>query len=245
MIKYIWILLAFLLGCSSSNDVAITQTGNPPKVSLGISIYNDTSFVTRLSARSSNDPHDTINAITITSAIMIVEEFEFTGISDTLEFDSDQPYVLDLALDSTTIVLDTIDAEDGQIFDSAILYLEDLDEEDNPELFDSLTEMQEYSMLIKGYVNGDSSKTFEFPFYDSEEIIVPLSKQIIVGKEGQQRITLILDVKMWFIDENGEFLNPFFLEDRDDIEESIFKSIHGEEDDDFEEENDEEEEHSF
>lgn len=249
MNKYIWLLLSLLIGCSSSSDVAITQTGNPPKVSLAVSAFkdtlNDTVAQRSLLWRSSEDPHDTITDVTITSAVVIVEEFELFSDDDLLEFDADRPYVIDLALDSGTIVLDTVDAENGQILDSSFMYITDLTKELDEGLYDSLIEMQDYSMLIKGFVNGDSASTFEFPFYESVDLVVPLSKRIIIGDTGMQRILLVLNVQKWFVDESEGYLNPFVAEDRDDIEESILESIYGEEDEHWEEDDEEEEDDEY
>lgn len=225
MNKYLLIIAIFLFGCSNS-DVSVTQTGNPPKLSIGISIYSDTTsfYISRDTVKR----FDTINSINITSAIFVVDEIELKGTIDTIEFENDEPFIIDLALDSSTVMLDTTEAKVGQLFETIELSVSSLTSELSFSIYDSLEELRELSFLIKGFVNGDSSNVFKFESPREEDIEMNLSNPISIIGNTQKNMIMVLDIDKWFIDSTGSILNPFLLENKTQIEESILGSIHEE-----------------
>lgn len=236
MTTLLFAVLFFLVGCGSApTDVAITQTGNPSIVTLGVSVADPAATAIRSvreeTVAEEEDPE--ITSLTITSAELMVAAVVLAGPDTTVEFRKVPPYLVNVALEGSRVVLDSLLVPTGTVFDSMTLIIAP-DESSN--------QLSGKSIAIKGYVNGDMSQTFQF---DSELAIpksVALTTPLVVTENVPNRITVKLAVTNWFIDSDGDYIDPNDSDFKEDIEESILEAIYGEEDHDEEDDDDDEEE---
>ncbi len=224
------IIGSIVIGCSSSPNVAITQTGNPSQVSLVFAVGDTT---TATSVRSALQPKTIrgdgeITSITFTSAKLIVHSVELIGDDEELLFAQSEPYTIDVAFDSTRVKIDSMNADSGTVFDSVLLNIAPIIEDGS-------------SIVITGYTNDNTIETFEFN--SSLEITkrIQLATPLVVNSATANNVKLLLDISSWFKNSDGELIDPHDTEDvQEEIEETIYESIYG--DDDHEEDDDEEDE---
>lgn len=228
-------LLLFIFSCGG-DGVAVTQTGNPSQVSLYTQVGSKKA--TTVTATRDGQGSDDVSSITITSAKIVVEEVELSGDHGELAFDKEEPYVIDIALDSSRKIIDSINGTSGKVYTTARLTLVPLDEKYKGK--DSL--LAGMSIFITGFVNGDSSRTFNFESDMETELIIPLDKPFTINNKGTSVLFLTLDVGSWFQDDEGELYDPFDDDFQDEIEESILEGIYGSEEDEDDWEDDEDEE---
>lgn len=241
-------VLLFLVGCGSApTDVAITQTGNPSIVTLGVSLGEAPAKSAAVTSRGddavdngSDDSGDDdtpyeepeITSLTITSAELMVDAVVLTGPAASVEFRKIPPYLINVAFDSSRVVLDSLAIPTGTVFDSMTLVI-------TPDLNSNL--LEDKSIKITGYTNNNSEDSFIFTSQLSIEKRVALTSPLIVSETLPNRITVKLDVNSWFLDSDTNYIDPNDDEFAEDIEETILESIYGEEDHDDEDEEEEEE----
>lgn len=249
MTTLLFAVLLFLVGCGSApTDVAITQTGNPSIVTLGVSVGEAPATSTTRSVPGDEIPEETeevidesedseidepeITSLTITSAELMVAAVVLTGPDTTVEFRKIPPYLVNVALDSSRVVLDSLLIPTGTQFDSMTLIIA-------PD--ESSYQLEGNSIKIQGYVNGNSAVPFLFDSKLSIPRRVALTTPLVVSETLPNRITVKLDVKHWFLDGDGNYIDPDDDEFKEDIEDSILEAIYGEEDHDEDDEDEEEE----
>lgn len=231
-------VLALLLS-SCGGDVAVTQTGNPSQVSLYTQVGSKNATPVVVSKSRSDD---TIRSLTITSAHIVVEEVALLGDGeDELSFKGDRPYVINIALDSSRQLIDSIIDTAGSVFTKASLFLAPLEAEDVIAGEEALVEK---SILISGYVDDDTTRRFTFTSDMETELLIPLPTALVVNGKGTSAFFLTLDVGSWFLDEDGEIIDPFDGDFIEDIEKAILEGIYGteEDEDEWEDEEDEDDE---
>lgn len=246
-------LLILLVGCSAPTDVAITQTGNPSQVALGFTVGSSSDNAPRSSrgAESDIDPvevednevdSDTgssdvvVDTVVITSAELLVSRAVLSGQSGTLEFFKVPPYVVNVALDSSKVILDSLEAEVGAVYDSVLLYIE-------PDADRVL--LGGNSVIIRGYINNNPADTFSFE--DTLTIVKPvkLDHQLMVKADLPNRVMMKLDISNWFYNTaDEEWIDPNDEDFKEDIRDNIEESIYGDEDHEEDDDDDIEEEHN-
>jgi len=176
--------------------------------------------------------------VTITSAKVVIGKIEFeTALRDSMDFKSRTPLVVTLDLtgkptpiNAVSVPLGTysemefeikrLRATDGQV------YL------DNPDL-------QNRSISVRGYVDGDTSATFVFTSALEEEQETEFSPPLVVDANSPQtNVMLTLDTTMWFSNGAGNYLDPRIAQNQQTIERNIKASIQAFEDEDGDGEDD-------
>jgi len=213
------VLFLFLAGCGAPEQVAITQTGNPSQVTMAFAIGKGGTVPAPIQIRSGREFEGEVTSITITAAQIAVQEITLHGKDGALLFRRKPPYVVNLALDSSLVVLDSASAEAGRVFDSVSLMIgTDGD----------ATVLGGKSIVIRGFVNGDSSKSFEFMSNMSILKEFSLTEPFIVNSSRTNRVKMNLDISNWFKSSEGELKDPTDEDAQEEIEESIEESIYGE-----------------
>jgi len=128
-------------------------------------------------------------------------------------------YVVNIAMDSSLVVLDSASAEAGRVFDSVSLMIG---------TGGDATVLGGKSIVIRGYVNSDTSKSFEFMSDMSILKEFSLAEPFIVSSSLTNRVKMNLDISGWFKSPEGELKDPTDEDALEDIEESITESIYSE-----------------
>ncbi len=234
-------VLLSILGCGApTTDVAITQTGNPSQVSLAFTVGSNAQAITPTETirRKITTREDVeINTITITSAELVVNKVVLTGDTSTLTFHKEPPYIVNVALDSSRVVLDSIAVEVGTMFDSVELTISSAA---------TSTILNNQSIGIKGFTTDNSADAFTFTTEMPLNKKIALSNPLVVSDKLPNRIVMLLDISKWFIDDEDGYINPHDEDATEEIEEliteSIEKSIDGEEDHEDDEDDEDEDE---
>ncbi|MFQ5709397.1 MAG: hypothetical protein ACE5HO_18215, partial [bacterium] len=162
--------------------------------------------------------------VTLTSAKVVIEKIEFENSVDaSLDFKFDQPFVEDLVTITNLQEIETVQIPFGS-YDQIKVAIDDLDAEDG-DVFTQNPDLQNLSILVKGFLN-DSNDSFEF----SSDLTVNLNLKFDPPLEINQQtlstnITLNIIFDQWFVDANGDFIDPNLPGNRSQIEENIKKSF--------------------
>lgn len=242
---FVILLLLWIYSCGGGGDVAVTQTGNPSQVSLytqvGTKKTQNLTVTAKRSAREDEDEED-ISSVTITSARIVVEKVSLVGDDGVeLTFHNDSPYVINVALDSSKQLIDSIVDTSGHEYHSASLFLTPLTKD---EAHISDTALVGHSIVINGFVNNDSSRVFSFESDSVHLLNIPFEMPFVVNNKGTSVLFITLDVGTWFQDDDGDILDPFDDDFKEDIEKEILKGIYGseEDEDDWDDDDDDEDE---
>lgn len=240
------IFIVLLVYSCGGGDVAVTQTGNPSQVSLytqvGSKKAQNTTVTAKRTVRDDDEEKEEVTAITITSAKIVVDEVVLQGDDeDDLIFQGDSAYVINVALDSSRQLIDSMVDTSGSVFTSAKLHLTPLSDSD-AKVEDSL--LIENSIVITGvvtYVDG-SRKIFTFTSDYDEPLNIELDTPFVVNNKGTSALFITLDVGTWFQNDDGELFDPFDDEIYEEIEDDILDGIYGSEEDEDDWDDDDEEE---
>jgi len=226
---FIGLLFVTQMGCSS-NPISSVPTSGTVKISIkSVS-----------TASSNNALGKTAAAVTITSARVIIDEIELESIfDDTLDFEFEQPFVQDLMAGSSNIYeIGTFQVPFGSYKEMEI-EVDDLKAEDGA-VYTQNPELQDLSIRVEGYLNGDTNNTFVFTSDLDEEQEREFNPLLIVDENSPSTsIVLTIDMDTWFMDGNGTPLDPGSPSNESIIENNIKNSIDvfEDEDDDGEKDN--------
>ena len=118
--------------------------------------------------------------------------------------------------------------------------IDDLDQEDGV-VFTQNPDLQGLSILVKGYLNNDPSQTFVFTSDLDEEQEREFNPPLVLDENSPSNsLVLNIDLDTWFVDGNGNFLDPSIESNHSQIENNIKDSLevfedkddNGEDDDD-------------
>lgn len=225
------ILFIIHLSCSQNPISSVPTTGSI-KISLK-SVSNATSSsVNKVSGNAST-------VVTITSARVVIDEIEFESIfDDTLDFEFEQPFIQDLMVGSSIHEIETFQVPFGSYKEMEI-EIDDLDGEHGA-VYIQNPELQDLSIRVEGFLNGDSTDTFVFTSDLSEEQEREFNPPLVLD-EGSASINLVLTINMdtWFVDSSGNFLDPRIESNYAKIEDNIEASLEVFEDKDDDGEEDE------
>lgn len=176
------------------------------------------------------------NAIdSLTEIKLLVEELELeSATEDSMDFEVES-LVIDLPLDGTTLQLTShpIPAGFYDEFELEIAHDEDAQLLDDPDFSEGDSR---FSMVIKGIYNGE-----EFMFRSEEdfEIELELNPPLeISDNTGSAQVAIKIDTSTWFLDSQGNPLDPTDPVNYNTINENIERSFDAEADDDNDDEDD-------
>lgn len=207
------------LACSNS-DTAVTHTGNPVKANLSYSIDTTGNYTRSIRGDS------LVSAITITTAKIVVNEVKLKAENDwdSLIFRSEIPFILDLNLNGGAKLLDSTITTAGVVFDRFRFKVDQLSSE-HGSLFTENPDLQNRSLLVKGYVDNDTSLTFTFPSDLSETLEIEFDDAITIPDASEIELQLKFNILKWFSDGEGGLLDPRIDNNKSDIEGNFKKSI--------------------
>ncbi len=234
------IILLAKIGCSNS-PVSSNQNIGSVKISI--------KTVSPGAAKASGTAlGKTLGSVTITSARVVIKEIEFESIfEDTLDFELSAPFVMDLVVGSSLHEIETIQVPFGQYKESEI-EIDELNSGDGV-VYTQNPGLQNRSILVQGFLDGDTNQTFTFTsdldVEQEQEFEPPL---ILDENFPNTNIVLTINVDSWFVDDNGNYLDPRLETNRSKIENKVKNSIDvfededddGEEDDDDDDDDDKE-----
>lgn len=205
---------AFSLGCDDNPTAARDDTGTVKLV-----------LKTTGSAATKGLAKATESRVTLTRAVVVIKRIRFeSSIHDTLDFRLRRPIIQNLATGSDIHQVDTVRVPFGRYKKSKIK-IDELDAEDGAVFFEH-PELQELSIRVEGFVDGDSKQSFVFLSDEEEEQEREFEPLLVLDENSPSTtVVLVLRTDTWFMDEDGGFLDPRGPENHDDIEENIEESI--------------------
>ncbi len=223
------LLAAFLvshLSCNGSNPFSQSadSSGN-----LKISIKS--SGMGRLSKSAAN--------ITITKAQVVIHEIELeTVVGDSMDFEFEQPFVQDLAIDTTVQQIITVDVPPG-IYEEMEIDIAALTARDSV-LYAQNPDLQDLSIRIEGTVDSDSLTAFVFTSDLNVEQETEFDPPLVLTDSSATNVVINVDVSLWFVDGNGSMLDPRDPANQRRIEKNIKNSfrVFEDRDDDGEDDSD-------
>jgi hypothetical protein len=213
-------VLFFIIGsCSQSTDVAVTETGNPTKVSLSYRVADS-----RIGLQKNAAGINTIQSVTILRTVLVIVEaaLESSSEMDRLSFESDDSYLLDLDMSGITIPLDSLVVTNDGLYDELELSIDALED---PALSTQYPQMANKSILIQGYCDGDTLQTFVFTSELSAEISRSFNPPITLGNAYNHNLIITIDTHAWFTDSRGSIVDPRLAVNHDLIEDNIAQSF--------------------
>lgn len=204
-------LMFMQLGCSG-NPAASNDNLGEIKISLrNVSAANSLAKINGL--------------FTITSARVVIEKIKFESVQeDTFDFRFRQPFVQELALDSTAHVIETVQVPFGEYKESEI-DIDDLKPEDGA-AYTQNPDLRDRSIFVTGFLNDDSTQTFVFTSDLDAEQEREFNPPLVLDETSPStNVVLTIDMNSWFVDGNGNLLDPRVGGNRSQIENNIKNSI--------------------
>lgn len=212
---------ALVTACNDS-DSSISPGETSAPVAITFSSGSATSSLSTMAANTTGN-------LTLDLAKIRVDEMEFEsdleddGIADdSLEFET-EPFIVELGINgSSTTVQNTLPI--GGPYNEIETSIEPL--EDNAPLLDSAfvdsTGTHYYSIVAKGTYN-DAAFTFHS---DVElELEVALNTPLLIEANTPINVDIVVNTNQWFVDANGNSLDPTLEENRAVIEQNIRTSF--------------------
>jgi len=163
--------------------------------------------------------------VTITAAKVVLGEIEIESVNgDSTDFESENPFVVNLDLTGATTNLGTVSIPFGT-YDELEFEVKKLRSSDST-IYNANPDLQGRSLYVRGYVNGDTSAVFTFKSDLEAEQEQAFSPPLVVN-ESSPIIILVLsiDTSTWFNDGAGKFLDPRLTQNQEAIERNIKASI--------------------
>jgi len=209
-------LMFLVIGCDTTN----TNTDGPKSVSVNMQIQTNTA--SKMKA---------VSLDSLTEIKFLVEELELESVNDDSADFEVEDLVVNMPLNGQEIELTTREIPVGlyEEFEMEIKNDDDGTSTSDPDFFDG---DEEYSIVVKGFYNGE-----EFMFRSNKdfEIEMDLNPPLEISETTNSAvINISIDPTLWFLDDQGNALNPNDPGNWEQIEENIENSFEaeGEEDDD-------------
>ena len=176
--------------------------------------------------------------LTITEAKMLIRKIEFEndveddGIpDDSLEFEAG-PLVVNLQLDGSvnSIAVSNVDPGSYDEIEFEVHKPEDNETPPDPEFKVGTSGDERFSVIVRGSYNGQD---FLYRSRVNMEQEIALAQPLILQENQEANVTLTVDLSQWFVDQQGNELDPTIVENQDAIDESIKRSFEGFEDHDM------------
>jgi len=170
--------------------------------------------------------------VTLTSVRVVIEEVEFeNSLEDSLDFELEEPFVRDLLVGSNIQEIETIQVPFGSYKEMEI----EIDElgPDDGAVYSENPQLQDISIYVEGFLIDDPTQTFVFTTDLEEEQEEEFDPPLVLDENSlSTNVVLTINMDLWFIDENGNFLDPRSPANKSKIEGNIKNSIDAFEDDD-------------
>jgi len=211
------IMTAFVLfGCEESEGELSTSA------SLSFAVPNAGSIM------KAADQHVTLDTVKI---LLKTIQFHNEVEDDSLDFKT-EPQILNLDLSGGVNTLATAEIPMGNYHKVSFRIHKPEDDEDpgDSDFFESSSGNDRYSVVVKGHV-GETPFTFRSRKTSKQR--VDLDPALVIEEEGSEvNVTLTVDVSSWFVDEDGNHLDPLDEGDENEIDNAIRRSFRGFRDDD-------------
>jgi hypothetical protein len=176
--------------------------------------------------------------VTITAAKVVLDEIEIESTNrDSMDFKSDSAMVVNLNLTGAMTTVGTVTLPFGT-YDELELEIHQLESQDGV-VYTANPDLQNRSVFVRGYVDGDTNAVFTFTsaieVEQEQEFSPPLT---VDANSPATNIVLAIDTSVWFSDGAGGYLDPRLSQNRTAIERNIKASINAFEDDDDDGEDD-------
>jgi len=218
---FTWVVLALSFSLTGCGKDPIASNGGTMKLSIKAA-----------SGGLGKSAGSQAQQITITSARVVLGEIEIeTTNEDSMGFESEVPLVVNLNLTGAMTDLGTVSVPFG-IYEEIELEIDKLESEDSL-AYRANPDLQERSIYVKGYVDGDTNAVFILTSDLDEEQEREFSPPLVVDANSPQvNVVLSLDTTTWFSDGRGGYLDPRLSQNQEAIERNIKASIKVFEDDD-------------
>ena len=182
--------------------------------------------VIRFQAEQSLQAGKAASHVTVEEAKLLLKTVKFTEVSDEEEgeFETESFVVnLDLAGQANPVVVGEVPEGSYKRVTFKIHKPEDTEPIPDPEFRDGPSGPQRYAVIVRGTVEG---APFELKIRESIQQRVDLSPPLVLdGDEAEVEVTLLADLDRWFVDEDGELLDPRVEDDVDEIADAIKESF--------------------
>lgn len=213
--------LGLFTGCESDS----VDNNNTGEATIPASV----TFKTQLTLPRAANPSEFM----LEQAKILVDKMEFENdieddgmAEDSLEFET-EPFVVELNSGASTTIANTLPI--GGEFDEIEVDIEPMDENSTPldEIF--VDGENRYSIVAQGTYNGAD---FLFRSDMEIELEMDLNPSLIVEAGVPVNVDIVVDLSQWFLDSNGNPMDPNLPENQDLIENNIKNSFQAAEDDD-------------
>lgn len=142
---------------------------------------------------------------------------------DSIGFTLNMPFVQDLVGDSMYVIA-VVDLPIGT-YEEMEIEIDELESEDGA-AYAQNPNLQDLSIYVAGYVNGDTTQKFIFVSDLSEEQEKEFDLPLVIDAASPDtNVVLTIDTSMWFVDDDGNFIDPRLPGNQRVIEKNIKKSI--------------------
>lgn len=223
---------AFVLG--GCTDPSSSEDSGNVKISVRGTSRNSPQGIMILAKRGG-----AVDSVTITQAQVVIDRIEFENADeDSMDFKLKMPFVQDLVGDSMYVIA-VVDLPIGT-YEEMEIEIDELEAEDGA-VYAQNPNLQDLSIYVTGYVNGDTTQKFIFTSDLSEDQEKEFDPPLVIDAASPDtNVVLMIDTSMWFVDGNGDFIDPRLPNNQRMIEKNIKKSIsmYEDEDDDGEDDDD-------
>lgn len=215
-------VLLIATGCDVSNS------GNDGPAKVAVTMQVESTSAAKFKAMTLDS---------LTEIKLLVEELELESVNDDSSDFEVENLLINLPLDGSSIELTSQQIPAG-LYDEFEMEIENDDDGqtvNDPEFYEGETR---YAIIVKGIYNGE-----EFMFRSEEdfEIELELNPPLeLGGNNGPASVAINIDPTAWFLDSQGNSLDPSDPANKETIEENIENSFEaeGEYDDDDDDDND-------
>lgn len=166
----------------------------------------------------------------IDTAKVLIKELEFhSATEDSLDFEKG-PLVLTLNLDSTVtdVAIDNVPHGLYSAISFEIHKPRPNETVNDTDFVAGPKEDQRYSVVVKGFYNGTH---FVFKSHRSAEVHIKLNPPLNISDSlSSYNATVKVDVNQWFVDQNGNIIDPTNPDNAEAISHAIQRSFHAFED---------------
>ncbi len=206
----------FLISCEKTEDNLNTTASLSFAVPTGGSLMKP------------SDSHVVLDTVKI---LLKTIQFHSDSEGDSLDFRTESQ-VLNLDLSGAVNTLATADLPLGTYDKVSFRIHKPEDDEDpgDPDFKEGTSGNERFCVVIDGTYEGTA---FTFKSRRSTKQRVDIDPPLVIDEEGLDvNVTLTVDVNSWFMDEDGNPLNPLEEGDEDEIDDAIRRSFRGFRDDD-------------
>ncbi|MFP8488717.1 hypothetical protein ACKGJO_06405 [Gracilimonas sp. Q87] len=197
----------------------------------------DVAVKMQVNTNSTAAKYKAVSLDSLTEIKFLVEELELESVSDDSADFEVENLIVNLPLDGSPIELTSHGIPYG-LYDEFEMEIENDDDENTINDPDFIKDGDDdgYSMVIKGSYNGEE---FMFRTDTDFEIELDLNPPLEISEtSGSPSVAINIDPSGWFVDSQGNSLDPTDPNNKEIIEENIENSFDAEGDDDDDDEDD-------